>query len=131
MNVLTTNPTLARKRIAYINDRLRRYPDHPSKDRMLEQRAGYEAAIVASKVTAPTPDRLLSRVEILVMAIRKVDAELDANAKHPNKKRLLERRAEYQTSLTNIQEYGREKLPQARVGVKIEVPTDVLENRSE
>ena len=131
MNALTINPALARKRIARIESRLDRYPDHPAKDKMLEQRAGYQAAIEASGKPAPKPDRLLNRVETLVAAIRKVDAALDADPKHPNKKRMLERRAEYQQSLTNIQEYGRESVPKARVGVKIEVPTDVLEQRSE
>ncbi len=81
--------------------------------------------------TNPKPDRLLNRVETLIMAIRKVNTALEADTKHPNKKRLLERRAEYQTSLTNIQEYGREKKPCAPEGVKIEVPTDVLQQRSE
>ncbi|KKK77159.1 hypothetical protein LCGC14_2856430 [marine sediment metagenome] len=80
---------------------------------------------------APPPDRLLNRVATLVAVIRKVNAALDADFKHPNKKRMLERRAEYQTSLKNIQEYGCERVPKARKGVKIEVPTDVLEQRSE
>ena len=131
MNVLTTNPALARKRITRIESRLQRYPDHPAMERMEKQRAGYLAALAASKEPGPPPDRLLNRIDTLIAAIRKVDAALDADAKHPNKKRLLERRAEYQTSLTNIQEYGREKKPSASVGVKIEVPADVLEQRSE
>ena len=131
MPILTANPALARKRIDAIDGRLARYPDHPSKEQMLEQRAGYELAIQAAKTPAPTPDRLLSRVETLVGAIRKVDAVLDADAKHPNKKRMLERRGEYQQSLTNIQEFGRERVPKVPAGVKIEVPADVLEQRSE
>jgi len=73
-----------------------------------------------------TPDRLLARVETLVMAIRKVNTALEGDPKHPNKARLLERRAEYQTSLHNIREYGREKKPSAPVGVQIDVPADVL-----
>ncbi len=77
------------------------------------------------------PNRLLSRAETLVVAIRKVNAILDADPKHPNKKRMLERLAEYQTSLSNIQEYGCTKVPRLPVGVKIEVPADVLEQRSE
>lgn len=131
MQGLTINPALAHKRIAYIDSRLERYPDHPAKKKMLANRNKYQAVIVASKEPAPKPDRLLNRVETLVVAVRKVNAALDADPKHPNKKRMLERRAEYQTSLMNIQEYGREKVPKAREGVKIEVPTDVLENRSE
>ncbi len=129
--MLAINPALARKRIAYIESRLERYPDHPAKKTMLADREKYQAAIAASKEPAPKPDRLLSRVETLVGAVRKVDAALDADPKHPNKKRMLERRDEYQTSLKNIQEYGREKKPTAPEGVKIEVPTDVLEQRSE
>ena len=129
--MLVINPALARKRIAYIESRLERYPDHPAKKTMLADREKYQAAIAASKEPAPKPDRLLSRVETLVGAVRKVDAALDADPKHPNKKRMLERRDEYQTSLKNIQEYGREKKPTAPEGVKIEVPTDVLEQRSE
>ena len=131
MNGLTINPALARKRIGAIDNRLERYPDHPAKETMLADRERYQAAIVVSKEPAPKADRLLNRVETLVAAIRKVDAALDADPKHPNKKRMLERRAEYQTSLKNIQEHGREKVPKARVGVKIEVPADVLEQRSE
>ena len=131
MNGLTINPALARKRIGAIDSRLARYPDHPAKSTMLADRERYQAAIAASKEPPPKADRLLSRVETLVAAIRKVDAALDADAKHPNKKRLLERRAQYQTSLKNIQEYGVERVPKAREGVKIEVPTDVLEQRSE
>ncbi len=77
------------------------------------------------------PDRLLARVETLVMAVRKIDTALDADPEHPNKARMLERRKEYRTSLQNIQEYGREKKPSAPAGVSIEVPTDVLEQRSE
>ena len=74
---------------------------------------------------------MLSRIEVLVAAIRKIDAALDALSDHPNKDRMLERRAEYQLSITNIQEYGRERPLKSRVGVKIEVPADVLEQRSE
>lgn len=77
-----------------------------------------------------TNDRLLNRVETLVGAIRKVDAALDADPKHPNKKRLIERRDEYQTSLKNIQEYGRESVPKVPEGVKIEVPSDILKSRT-
>ncbi len=132
MNVLTTNPALARKRIARIESRLQRYPDHPAKDKMLEQRAGYQAAIEASGKPVPEPDRLLNRVDTLVAAVRKVDRVLDAEPQHPNKKRMLERRVEYQQSLTNIQEYGRERVPtKLPVGANIEVPADVLEQRSE
>ena len=131
MNALTISTMLARKRIAYIDSRLERYPDHPAKKTMLADREKYQAVMDQSKQPAPKPDRLLSRVETLVAAIRKVDAVLDAHPKHPNKKRMLERRAEYQASLKNIQEYGRERLPKAREGVKIEVPTDVLDQRSE
>lgn len=77
------------------------------------------------------PDRLLARVETLVMAVRKIDAALSADAEHPNKERMLQRREEYRTSLSNIQEYGREKKPSAPEGVTIDVPTDVLAQRSE
>lgn len=129
--MLAINPALARKRIGAIDSRLERYPDHPAKSRMLADRKRYQAAITTSKEPAPPADRLLNRFETLVAAIRKIDASLDADAKHPNKKRMLERRAEYQGSLRNIQEYGREKVPKVPEGVKIEVPTDVLESRSE
>ncbi len=78
----------------------------------------------------PAPDRLLNRVETLVGAIHKIGRVLDADPKHPNRKRLLERLGEYQTSLKNIQEYGREKKPTVPEGVKIEVPADILESRS-
>ena len=131
MNAATINPAVARKRIGAIDSRLERYPDHPAKKTMLADRERYQAALKASTEPAPTPDRLLNRVETLVGAIRKINAALDADPKHPNAKRMLERRAEYQTSLKNIQEHGREKVPKAREGVKIEVPTDVLESRSE
>ena len=131
MNALTINPALARKRIDAIDSRLERYPDHPAKERMLADRENYQAALDASKEPQPTPSRLLNRVDTLVGEIRKINMALDADQKHPNKKRMLERRAEYQTSLKNIQEHGREKVPKAREGVKIEVPTDVLESRSE
>ena len=131
MNDLTIKPALARKRIVAIDSRLERYPDHPAKKTMLADREKYQAAIAASKEPAPKSDRLLNRFETLVAAIRKVKAALDADPKHPNKKRMLERLGEYQTSLKNIQEHGREKVPKAREGVKIEVPTDVLEQRSE
>ncbi len=70
-----------------------------------------------------TPDRLLQRVETLVGAIRKIDRLLKDD--HPMRVRMLERRVEYQTSLRNIQEYGRETAPK-KVGVSIEVPTDVM-----
>ncbi len=130
MNAQTINPG-TRKRISAIESRMERYPDHPAMKTMLAERERYQAAIAASKEPAAKSDRLLNRVETLVASIRKVDKALDADPKHPNKKRLLLRRAEYQQSLTNIQEYGRESIPKARVGVKIEVPTDVLESRSE
>ena len=129
--MLAINPALARKRIAYIDSRLERYPKHPAKKTMLADRERYQAAIAALKEPQPTPNRLLNRVDTLVGVVRKIDAALDADPKHPNEKRMLERRAEYQTSLKNIQEYGREKVPKAPEGVKIEVPTDVLESRSE
>ncbi len=86
--------------------------------------------LTTNPIDKSKPDRLLSRVNTLVGAIRKVDAALDADPKHPKKKRLLERRTEYQTSLKNLQEYGRESVPKARTGVNIEVPADILEQRS-
>ena len=131
MNALTINPALARKRIGAIDSRLERYPDHPAKSTMLADRENYQAALDASKEPQPTPSRLLNRVDTLVGEIRKINMALDADQKHPNRKRLLERLAEYQGSLANIQEYGREKAPKAPVGVRIEVPVDVLEQRSE
>ena len=131
MNALTINPALARKRIGAIDSRLQRYPDHPAKKTMLAERERYQAVIAASKEPAPKSSRLFNRIETLVAAFRKINAALDADPKHPNKKRMLERRAEYQASLKNIQEYGRERAPKLPVGVKIEVPTDVLEQRSE
>ncbi len=129
MNGSTINPVLARKRIAAIDSRLERYPEHPQRDHMQSERDRYAAALDAP--AGPPPDRLLSRVETLVGAIRKVDQALDGDAKHPNRERLLERRAEYQVSLKNIQEFGREKMPRAPEGVRIEVPADVLEQRNE
>ena len=131
MNALTINPALAQKRISAIESRLQRYPNHPAKGKMLEQHAGYQAGLEAAKEPTRPPDRLLNRVETLVAAIRKINTALDADPKHPNEKRMLERLVQYQTSLKNIQEHGREKVPKAREGVKIEVPTDVLESRSE
>ncbi len=86
MNDLTINPALARKRIDAINSRLERYPDHPAKAVMLDDRERYKAAIAASKQPPPKPDRLLNRFETLVAAIRKVDAALEADPQHPNKK---------------------------------------------
>ncbi len=130
MNDLTTNLARARKQINYIDSRLARYPDHPAKEQMWEERAGHLATLETAGTPSPPPDRLLGRVETLVGAVRKIDTALDGNSKHPNKKRMLERREEYQVSLKNIQEYGREKLPKKREGAKIEVPTDVLEQRS-
>lgn len=131
MNDLTINPALARKRINNINSRLERYPNHPARERMEERRDAYQAALEAGPGTAP--DRLLSRIETLITSVRKIDAALDADFDHPNKSRMLVRRAEYQTSITNIQEYGRERMPKKlqEGGVNIEVPTDVLVNRSE
>ncbi len=130
MNDLTVNSARARRQIAYIDSRLARYPDHPAKDQMLKQRAEHQAALDMPADHRPA-DRMLSRVETLVVAIRKINAGLEADPNHPNKIRMLERRAEYQASIANIQEYGQEKAPTARAGVKIEVPTDVLEQRSE
>lgn len=129
MPTLTTNPALARKRIAAIDGRLARYPDHPQKEKMLTMRDGYRAALDAPK--APPEDRLLARVETLVAAVRKIDVALATDPKHPNKKRMVERRDEYRTSLTNIQEFGREKKPTAPEGVNIQVPADVLASGSE
>ena len=129
--MLAINPALARKRIARIDSRLERYPDHPAKNTLLADREKYQAALDASNDPQPTPNRLLNRVDTLVAAIRKINAALDADQKYPNRTRMLERLAEYQESLANIQEYGREKAPKARVGVKIEVPVDVVEQRSE
>lgn len=94
---------------------------------MSDQTTETEADLFAVKA----PDRLLMRVETLVMAVRKIDAALTANPEHPNKARLEERRVSYQTSLANIQEYGREKKPTAPAGVTINVPADVLAQRSE
>ena len=131
MSDLTINPMLATKRITNIDNRLKRYPDHPAKEKMLAERERYQTILDQSGKTKPKPNRILNRVDTLVAAIRKTDMMLDANPKHPQKKRLLERRAEYQTSLKNIQKYGREKEPPELVGVQINVPTDVLNQRSE
>lgn len=128
--MLAISPALARKRIDYIDRRLKRSPDHPQKKKLLANRKGFEAIISAAKEPSRPRDRLLGRVETLVVAIRKVNAALNADAKHPNKKRLLERRAEYRVSLENIQEYGSERKPTLPTGVKIAVPADVLEQRS-
>lgn len=78
-----------------------------------------------------TNSRMLNRVDTLVSCIRKINTALEADSEHPNKKRLLGRLAEYQESLKNIQEYGVERVPKAKVGVKIEIPTDVLKQRNE
>ena len=129
--MLAINPVLARKRIAYIDSRLKRYPDHPAKSTLLADREKYQTIIAASKEPTPKQDRLLNRFETLVVSVRKIDAALNADPEHPNKTKMLERRVQYQTSLKNIQEHGMERVPKAREGVKIEVPTDVLESRSE
>lgn len=76
-----------------------------------------------------TPDRLLSRVDTLVTCIRKIDKFLLATPDDPRRERMLERRVEYQMSLHNIQEFGRETIPRP-VGVKIEVPADVMKTMS-
>ena len=131
MNDQIINSARARRQITYIDSRLARYPDHPAKDQMLEDRARYQVALDTAHEPGPPPDRMLNRVEALVASIRSIDASLDADPDHPNAPRLLERRAEYQTSIKNIQEYGRESMPKALEGTKIEVPTDVLEQRSE
>ena len=71
-------------------------------------------------------DRLLNRVEQLVAGIRKIDATLKANPPAERRAKLVKLRDEYQTSLKNIQQFGREKLPRAAEGAKISVPTDVM-----
>jgi len=131
MSDLTINPMLATKRIANINNRLERYPKHPAKEKMLKERERYQTILAASKKPAPKPNRILNRVDTLVVSIRKINMMLDANDKHPQKKRLLERLVEYQTSLKNIKKYGREKEPPELVGVQINVPTDALTQRSD
>ena len=130
MNDQIISSARARRQINYIDSRLARYPDHVAKGEMLEQRAEFQAMLDRPQDIRP-PDRMLNRVETLVQCIRKIDVALDADSDHPNKGRMLERRAEYQNSIKNIQEYGRERMPKAREGTKIEVPTDVLEQRSE
>lgn len=125
----TINVSKAHKRIAAINSRLERYPDHPQKEKMLSMLDGYKKSLDA--VDAPKPDRLLSRVATLVESIRKIVSILSIAPDHPMKDRMLKRRTEYQTSLRNIQEFGRERVPSVAVGVKIEVPADVFETRSE
>ena len=131
MNAQTTDPGRARKRLKAVESRMLRYPDHPQMAKMEDMRARYLAAIEEAGKPRRPPDRMLNRVETLVQAIREVNAALDADSKHPNKKRMLERLAEYQISLRNIQEFGRERVSRNPVGVKIEVPADVLEQRSE
>ena len=126
----TINSALARKRIAVLNSRLERYPEHPQKAVMLSELNRYKALLVVVD-NVPTPNRLLNRVDTLVGAIRKIDMLLDAVEKHPMQDRMLQRRVEYQTSLKNIQEFGRERVAVTPEGVKIEVPADVLEARSE
>ncbi|MHA2063795.1 MAG: hypothetical protein ACXABY_05350 [Candidatus Thorarchaeota archaeon] len=72
------------------------------------------------------PNRAMSRADTLISVVRKIDMVLEAHPDHPNKKRLLERRAEYVQSLKNLKEYGRETVPKNPVGVNIKVPADVL-----
>ena len=131
MSDLTINPALATKRITNIDNRLKRYPDHPAKEKMLSERERYQTILDQYGKPKPKPNRILNRVDTLVVSIRKINMMLDANDKHPQKKRLLERLAEYQTSLKNIKKYGREKEPPELVGVQINVPTDVLTQRSD
>ncbi len=69
-------------------------------------------------------DRLLNRVDTLVGAIRKIDTQLEDD--HPMRARMLERRAEYQLSLANIQEFGVERPRKLPAGVTIDVPADVM-----
>lgn len=127
MNATTTiNPQLARKRIDAINDRLARQPDHPQKDKMLKNRGVYEKALAELGKDIKPPDRVLSRFDTLVAATRKIDVALKENPNHPNKAKMLERRAEYVTSLNNIKDFGREKPTKKPIGVKLEVPADIL-----
>jgi hypothetical protein len=122
---LMINPGLARARIARLEDRLARDPKHPQEPLIRSEIARYEAAIKAAQEPSKPPDRLLTRVETLVGAARKIDILLAAQPDHPQKARLVKRRAEYVQSLTNIREHGRETLRKAP-GVKIDVPADVL-----
>ena len=119
MSALTT------KRIARLKDKMARYlaefdEDHPQKELMLSEIARYEA-----EPEKPETDRMYARVETLVGAIRKVRVQMET-APPEIKARMEKRITQYQQSLKNIQEHGKETVHVVPEGVRIEVPVDVL-----
>jgi hypothetical protein len=122
MNAKTTS------RIARLNAKLHYYETtygeaHPNKEAILNQIAAYEAAPDSSTEQS---DATFSRIEVLVGAVRKAKALL-ATAPPEAKAALETRITEYQQSLKNIQEFGRETLPRKPAGVVITVPADVMD----
>lgn len=121
----TISVALANKRIGNIKARIATYPEHPQMDKMLKELKRYEGVLAAHGEDTPAPDKLLSRVERLVHAVRKARKQLET-ADDAMKAVLEERIKEYQTSLKNIQEHGKEKVSSRPVGVKLDIPADVL-----
>jgi hypothetical protein len=117
-----------RARLERDRARLERYPRHA-------QAAALRARIKAAetelrrrsgpRVERPA-DRLLGRVDRLVVGVRKLRARMAAEQAPGKRARIAARIAEYQASLVNIRDQGTETPAPRPPGVDIEVPADVL-----
>lgn len=115
-----------RKQIgAYVN-RLARYPDHTNREFMENEIKRLNSEL--QQPPAPPADRLLERSERIINAIRRAKQHIIDEPDSEKSKRLAARIVEWQTSLTNIKEYGTENPKQSQiVGTTISIPADVME----
>lgn len=115
-----------RRQIAYYENRIARYPDHEKREWMEDEIRRLNAEL--QQPPSGGHDRLLNRSERIIAQIRKAKDQIAADPKSAKTKALEARISEWQTSLTNIKEYGTEKpKPEQVVGTKIEIPHDVLQ----
>ena len=72
-------------------------------------------------------DRIQGRVDCITAQMHKLDTQMKADPKSPKHARRKKKWNEFVTSLKNIQEFGRERMPTGNpVGVTIDVPLGFL-----
>ena len=76
-------------------------------------------------------ERLQGRVGRIALAMEKLERLMGDNPDSPKQEAWTRKWNEFATSLSNIQEFGKERAPTGNpVGVKIDVPVDFMELKS-
>lgn len=118
------------KQIRYYKSRIERYPDGDNVD-FMEAEISRLIDEHDAELKAGPPSRIMNRVQALISGIRKMKRNLQENPTHAKVPVWEARISEYQQGLANVSKFGVERpKPEQLVGVKINVPTDVMEGHA-